>query len=71
MNEPMNMRSERVRAGLSAHEVAVMLHVSENSVLNWESGKYEPGGSKLKKLAEIYGCSVDYLLGLTAERVAR
>lgn len=59
-----------MRCNLSAKEVASQLGVSVNTLLNWERGRYEAPGSQLSKLANIYHCSVDYLLGRTEERVS-
>lgn len=63
-----NLKAERARNGLSAREVADLVGVSEGSVLNWEQGISEPRATSLLKLAQIYRCTPDYLLGLTTER---
>lgn len=64
----VNMKAERARAGMSAKEVAHEIGVHENAVLRWEDGTAEPMGGNLVKLANLYGCSADYLLGVTDER---
>lgn len=64
----MNMRSERVRRGLTAQQVAEKTGLSANSILNWERGATEPLAKNVITLASLYGCSVDYLLGITDER---
>ena len=64
-----NMRDERARAGLTAQEVADKIGVSVNSVTGWERGESEPLGTSLLKLAKLYGCSPDYLIGLTEQRI--
>ena len=63
-----NMKAERARKGLSAKEVANRIGVHENAVLRWESGDAEPLGNNLVKLANLYNCSPDYLLGISDER---
>ena len=63
-----NMKAERARKGLSAKEVANRIGVHENAVLRWESGDAEPLGNNLVKLANLYSCSPDYLLGISDER---
>ena len=65
---PWNMRSERARAGLSSSQVAEKVGVSKHTILNWEANRTVPDGDKLIELAKLYGCSPDYLLGLTEER---
>lgn len=65
-----NMKAERARRGLSADEAAKSIGVSTNALLSWESGKKEPKSFNLIKVARFYGCSPEYLLGLTDERLA-
>lgn len=63
-----NIKSERVRMGLSAAEAAKELNVSINTLRSWERGGTAPDGSYLTRMAAMYGCTTDYLLGLTEER---
>lgn len=63
-----NMKAERALSGLTAKEVAQQIGVHENALLRWENGEAEPLGVNLINLARFYGCSPDYLLGLTDER---
>ena len=58
----------RDRAGLSQMELADRLGVSRQAVSRWESGDTTPSVDKLKTLAKIYGVSLDWLLGDTADR---
>ena len=62
------MRAERARLGLSAKEAAASICVSENTLLSWETGEKEPLASNLLKLADLYGCAPEYLLGITGDR---
>lgn len=66
-----NMRAERARIGKSAAEVAEQIGVSTNALYSWEQGEKEPVSSNLMKLADFYGCSAEYLLGLTNDRERR
>lgn len=66
---PRNIRSERVRLGLPLKEAAGRLGVATNTLSNWEMGRTVPNGSDLTKLSRLYGCSADYLLGITEERL--
>ncbi|EMZ42673.1 MULTISPECIES: helix-turn-helix domain-containing protein [Atopobium] len=60
--------SERVRIGLTQGQLAQLVSVTPATVSRWELGKFEPYGSNIAKLADIFGCSTDYLLGLSDER---
>lgn len=42
-----NMKAERIRNGMTAHEVAKKLGVHVNAVSRWENGEAEPMGSNL------------------------
>lgn len=66
---PRNIRSERVRLGLTIDEAVKKLAIARNTLVNWECGKTQPNGSDLARLVSLYGCSADYLLGLTEERL--
>lgn len=57
----------RNKAGLSQMELAERLGVSRQAVSRWESGDTTPSVDKLKTLARIYGVSLDWLLGDTAD----
>ena len=59
------LRECREEAGLSQKYVALTLGVKEPSVSNWENGKTRPKHDNLRALAELYGVSTDYLLGLS------
>ena len=59
------LRECRENARLSQKYVAISLGVSAPSVANWERGKTNPTHENIVKLADLYGVSVDYLLGRT------
>lgn len=63
-----NIASERKRMSLTQCELAEQLRVSEQSVGRWERGEFDPPGDRLLVMREVFGCTVDYLLGLTDER---
>ena len=63
-----NIKSERVRIGLSQDVLAEKLGVHVNSVRKWENGETQPGSMSLIAMSKIFNCSPDYLLGLTDER---
>lgn len=55
----------RERAGMSQHEVARRLGINQSSVAYWETGKNTPRASMLVRLADLYCCSIDELMGRT------
>ena len=61
----------RVRSSLSQETLAGMLHVSRETVRNWESGHCEPPISMITELAKLYHVSADLILGISDIRVIR
>ncbi|MBQ6518307.1 MAG: helix-turn-helix domain-containing protein [Anaerolineaceae bacterium] len=57
------IKKYRKRAGLSQKEVASALHVTQGAVSSWESGRWDPDQQNLSKMADLFGVSVDTLLG--------
>ena len=68
------MLDKRIRAlrrgmGLSQVDLARLLGVTKQSVSNWENDNIQPSIEMLKKLAEVFSVSTDYLLGLSEMEV--
>lgn len=63
MEEINLFKKYRKRAGYTQVEVAKLLNVTKAAVSSWESGRYGPNQTSLKALADLYGVSVDTLLG--------
>lgn len=61
------IRSLRVDRGLTQETVARMLHVRQNTYSQYEIGVLNYPLDVVVRLAEYYGVSVDYLVGLTDE----
>lgn len=55
----------RMQKGLLQKDLAVILKVAQNTLSYWEQGKFQPDTDTLKKLADYFNVSVDYLLGRT------
>ena len=55
----IQLKAARVNANLTQSEVAEILKVSKNAIVNYESYRSKPSIDKAKKLAELYGMSVD------------
>lgn len=61
-----NIEAERARRGISNDSLAEMLGVSRKTLFNWmEKGNIPT--SALIKMADIFKCSIDYLLGRSAQ----
>jgi len=54
----------RKKLGLSQKELADKLFVNQTAVSQWERGVTTPNKNTLIKLADIFGVTVDYLLGV-------
>lgn len=64
-----NILAERKRTGLSRKEVGMLIGRSEAVIGKWERGESSPDlMSDASKLAAVFGCSTDYLAGITDER---
>ncbi len=64
--EPQNrIQYYRKRAGLSQEELGERLYVSRQTVSQWETGQTMPSVDSLVRLRDIFGVSVDDILGLT------
>ena len=59
-------------SGKSHAEIVVLLHINVHDIIRWASGKnrYLPSVEKLLLFANFFGCSVDYLLGLSDDDTA-
>ena len=64
----MSFASEREKAGLSQAAVAKELGITGAAVCQWEKGKTSPKLPMLRKIAKLYGCSVDALVENTEDR---
>lgn len=67
MNLANQIKTCRTNVGLSQTELAEKLMVSRQAVIKWESGKGTPDITNLKAMAELFGVSVDFLMGTVQE----
>lgn len=61
-----NLQRLRKERGLSQEDVAQKLFVSRQSVSKWENGNAEPGVKDLTALADMFGVTLDELVGHAA-----
>ncbi|MDL2225079.1 helix-turn-helix domain-containing protein [Eubacteriales bacterium OttesenSCG-928-M02] len=64
------IKSLRKEKGLTATQLAFELGRSESSVRVWEMGRSKPDIDTLIRLAEMFKCPTDYLLGLSDARAS-
>ena len=63
-----NIRSLRIDKNLTQKQVAQHLGISQNTYSQYEIGVLNYPVYALIKLADLYGVSVDYLLGRTSQK---
>ena len=56
----------RLKAGLTQIDLSELLSVSQGAVGNWETGKREPDYATLRRIADYFHVTTDYLLGRDA-----
>lgn len=59
----MTLRERRTQAGMTQEQVAKLIDVNQAAISHWEKGKWKPLAKYRKKLAKIYKCTVDELIG--------
>ena len=62
------VRKQRRAMNLNQEELGKRLGLSKQTVSNWENNNVLPSVETLVKLARLFHCSTDYLLGLTENR---
>ncbi len=63
MEKTLRLKEARKAAGLTQQQVADIIGISQNNYSYWENGKVKIDNVSLQRLSEIFGVSVDYLLG--------
>lgn len=63
MNRLKDLRREM---GLSQQALAEKLNASQQSICKYENGDIEPNIDMLKAMADLFGISVDYLIGYSS-----
>ena len=62
MNRIKKLRKEK---NITQIRLSIELEVSQETISAYEKGKYYPSAAMLIKLRDIFGVSVDYILGLS------
>lgn len=61
----------RQKVGMKQQELADVLSVKQTTVSGWEVGRREPDFESLKRMADIFNCSIDELLGKKEKPVVK
>ena len=59
------LKELRIARGLSQMQLAKVLNISQSAIAKWELNKTEPTASAIILLAEYFGETTDYLLGVS------
>lgn len=62
------LKNLRIQLGLTQKDIAEMLNLPQTTYRNYEQDCREPTATTLKRLADFYGVSCDYLLGFESEK---
>ncbi len=62
MNRIKKLRKEKK---ITQIRLSIELEVSQETISAYEKGKYYPSAAMLIKLRDIFGVSIDYILGLS------
>ena len=65
------IKAYRTKLGQTQAELASACNVKQNTVSAWETGRSEPDFESLKKMADIFNCSIDELLGQKEKPVVK
>lgn len=57
--------------GMKQQELADILSVKQTTVSGWEVGRREPDFESLKRMSDIFDCSIDELLGQKEKPVVK
>ena len=68
MNFAERLVELRRKNGFNQNYLAVYMGVSQVSISNWERGFKEPNFQALVDLANLFGVSCDYMLGVSNEK---
>lgn len=61
---PARLKKARANSGFTQREVEKEIGIKQSTLASYESGRTQPDIETLGILAEFYGISVDWLLGI-------
>lgn len=63
MNIGETIKIERTKRKISQAKLGEILQITQQAVGKWEKGLAEPDSKMIVQLADLFGCTTDYLLG--------
>ena len=69
MRNIMRLRELREKAGLTMKEVGVAVGSAESTMSLYETGKRQPDFCTMKRIADYFGVTVDYLMGSEVDEI--
>lgn len=67
----ISLAAARVNAKMTQEDVAKEMHVSKQTIVNWEKGKTVPGIPEIEKLSRIYKMPQDNIFYLATLQKSR
>lgn len=64
---PATLKKLRTKKGLSQQALASKMFVARSTIARWESGSRLPDAMMIRRLAEILGVAVDFLMSAAAQ----
>ncbi|MBR4581426.1 MAG: helix-turn-helix domain-containing protein [Lachnospiraceae bacterium] len=61
----ISLAAARVNAGMTQDDVAKELHVTKQTLVDWEKGKSEPRISQARELSRILAMPLDHIIFLS------
>ena len=61
------LKDLRQKINMSQDDVANLLHINRTTLTKWETGKHNPDIDTIIFLAEYFGVTTDYLLGVESK----
>lgn len=55
----ISLAAARVNANMTQEDVAAKMHISKQTIINWEKGKIVPGIPEIEMLSRLYGIPQD------------
>lgn len=55
----ITLAAARVNAGMTQDQVAERMHVSKQTIINWEKGRIIPGIPEMEMLTRVYKIPLD------------
>lgn len=57
----ISLAAARVNAGLTQSEVAQIMRIGKQTIVNWEKGITEPKINQARELSDLYKIPLDYI----------